>query len=1118
MKGWSKKLILILAVLILNGLFFYSVKAATDSNNINVQMVIPSTGGSCTNCNPPDTTLPTINDVLVVPSYNTAAVTWVAGDNIGISSVNFEYGTTQAYGLVSTPGGSYSVNLSALTTSTVYYYKITVVDSSSNSINYTGSFQTLTAILPPDNISPVISSVASSTDYTTASVTWSAGDNKGLASVSFEYGTSVAYGTASVPNGSYVVNLSGLATDTIYFFKITAVDTSNNTATYLGALKTASYIPIVNVPTISNILATPAVNSAIITFVTDQNSTAQINYGESVGLGSSATEGLNPETNHTITLLGLAPNKTHYFQIIVTNVVLNSTSSAILNFKTLADVTPPPDVSNLQITTNLSSFTLNWSNPSLSFVPDFVGVKILRKVGVQSSGPNDTSATVVHFGSGNTLTDSAVVAGFTYFYTAYSYDSSGNYSSGNFVQGKIIAVVVENCTDGLDNNNNGLIDCADTTCSNDTYCQIVPKIVEICNNNIDDSGDGKIDCADTACTSDQYCKKTDATSTVDIGGALAACSDGKDSDDDGLIDFPADPGCTSDQDNDEYNPPKPTVPEFEKLTLDKLKFFAGSRQIELTVNNNSVFGLSGSNLSVGIKKSSLIGEPKSLILRIGDNDKHQFSFDASNNTYYADVLFSQNGKSQAFIEINYGADQMDSVEVNLIAVSFGQIVDDRDNSLAGVVLTLHKENGDVFPAQIYGQKNPQITNGDALVGWMVPTGKYYITATKDNFYDYSGQFISVDNNIVNPSFGLVTIPLKIKDVIDPKASIAKNVVNVAENIAQKANVVTAYTAKQVENAVVAVQEVVSDPEVKRVANTVVAPTAVGVAAVGTVALVSWADIIPLLRFLFLQPLLVLGRGKREKWGTVYNSLSKMPVDLALVRLINVETGKLVQTKVTSSDGRYFFGVNAGKYRLEARKGAFAFPSLLLKGYQTDGNRLDVYHGEEILVSDKGSVITANIPLDPAGQVLKTPLRMIIGKMLHRVQGAVSWIGLIITLGSLYISPTWYMWVLLGVHLAMTFAFKRLAKPPITKGWGIVYDEETKKPLSKVVARLFDSKFNKLVATEITGADGKYYFMAGDNQYYVAYDREGYESLKTDVIDLKGKEAEAIAKDVNLKKK
>ncbi|MCX6779884.1 MAG: hypothetical protein NT034_01750, partial [Candidatus Magasanikbacteria bacterium] len=356
------------------------------------------------------------------------------------------------------------------------------------------------------------------------------------------------------------------------------------------------------------------------------------------------------------------------------------------------------------------------------------------------------------------------------------------------------------------------------------------------------------------------------------------------------------------------------------------------------------------------------------------------------------------------------------------------------------------------------------------------------------------------------------------DIIDPNASIGENVANVAKNLAQKTKASTARAVQQIGDAAKVAQEVANDPSVKQVANTVVAPTAVGVAAVGTVAVVSWADILPLLRFLFLQPVLILGRGKREKWGSVYNSLSKLPVDLAMVRLINAQTNKIMQTKVTSSDGRYFFVVNTGKYRLEVKKGNFLFPSGLLKDFQVDGQKSDIYHGEEIAVSAKGTVITANIPLDPLGQIIKTPRKLLLIKALRRIQNVVSWLGLIVTGVTLYISPKWYMWLLLATHLAMTFVFKRLSKAPAAKGWGIVYDENNKKPLSNVVARLFDSKFNKLVATEVTSADGKYYFVAGENQYYISYDHEGYQPQKTDVIDLKGKEIDTVAQDVSLKKK
>lgn len=1119
MKGLVKKIFILLAVLVLNGLFLYSASAET--KNINVQLVVPSgggTGGCGSSCPPPaDVTPPTIGSVVSSTTHTTALISWVASDDVGVSSVTFAYGTTQSYGLVAIPVNNSSVSLSGLATGTIYYFKITAVDASSNSVNFTGSFKTTDASIILDIIPPTISNVASSTTYTTASINWNASDNKAISATTFDYGTTISYGQTSVPGGSYIVTLSGLATNTIYYFKITAIDTSNNQTTFTGSFKTPIFTSIINGPVISNISVVPGVNSAVITFNTDKNSTAQINYGSSVSLGSNTSEGQTPLASHMLTLFGLLPNKTYHYQIIATDVDLNSTSTLILNFKTLPDVISPPDVSNLQLITGLNSFTLNWNNPSLSFTPDFVGVKILRKIGSQASGPSDSGATVVYTGSGETVKDSQVIAGFTYFYTVYSYDASNNFSSGNFVQGKIVVVVSEICNDNIDNNNDGKTDCADQSCLSNVNCIIPPQQFEICNNNIDDNADNKIDCADPTCINDSNCKKIDVGTTTSFG-ALAICSDTKDNDNDGLTDFPADTGCTNGQDGDEYNPPTSTVPEFEKLTLNKLKFFAGSRQIELTPQGKVIFGLANSNLSIGIKKSSLIGDPKSLVLRVGDTDQHQFSFDSSNNTYYADVLFPQAGMSQAFIEINYGADQVDTLGIDLQSVEMGQITDDKNNSLAGTEVVLHSENGDDFLAVIYGQKNPQITNDYALVGWMVPNGKYYITAKKDKFYEYSGPFIKITNNIINSSASLVAIPPKIQDVIDPKASVAKNVANVANNIAQKTSVAAAVAVKQVENAVAVVQDIAADPEVQKVARTVVAPTAVGVAAVSSVALASWADIIPLLRFLFLQPLLVLGRGKREKWGMVYNSLSKMPVDLALVRLFNLDTGKLVQTKVTSSDGKYFFAVNAGRYRIEVRKGTFVFPTLILKGFETDGKRVDIYHGEAIKVVDKGSVLTANIPLDPAGEKMKTPFRLIFGKMIRRMQNVISWIGLVVTLVSLYISPTWYMWVLLGVHLSLTLVFRRLAKPPVAKGWGIVYDEQTKKPLSKVVARLFDSKFNKLVATEITGPDGKYYFMAGDNQYYISYDRDGYNSVKTEVIDLKGKEAETIAQDIKLKKK
>jgi hypothetical protein len=71
-----------------------------------------------------------------------------------------------------------------------------------------------------------------------------------------------------------------------------------------------------------------------------------------------------------------------------------------------------------------------------------------------------------------------------------------------------------------------------------------------CGDGVDNDGDGLVDYpADPGCTSIH-----DATEHV----PPPACGDGKDNDGDGLMDFPADPGCSSAADDNEFNPPPPT--------------------------------------------------------------------------------------------------------------------------------------------------------------------------------------------------------------------------------------------------------------------------------------------------------------------------------------------------------------------------------------------------------------------------------------------------------------------------------------------------------------------------------------------------------------------------------
>ncbi len=86
----------------------------------------------------------------------------------------------------------------------------------------------------------------------------------------------------------------------------------------------------------------------------------------------------------------------------------------------------------------------------------------------------------------------------------------------------------ENCSDGVDNDLNGAIDCADSV------CQGTPSCPEICDDGADNDGDTQIDCDDPDCAAFPACLPPPEI-----------CDDGADNDGDTLVDCD-DPDCTGD--------------------------------------------------------------------------------------------------------------------------------------------------------------------------------------------------------------------------------------------------------------------------------------------------------------------------------------------------------------------------------------------------------------------------------------------------------------------------------------------------------------------------------------------------------------------------------------------
>jgi len=95
---------------------------------------------------------------------------------------------------------------------------------------------------------------------------------------------------------------------------------------------------------------------------------------------------------------------------------------------------------------------------------------------------------------------------------------------------------VEICTDGIDNDKDGKIDCADSDCLGISGCG-AEGLSTTCSDGFDDDGDGFIDCADAECNGRQgpgggTCQYPESN-----------CQDNYDNDGDGLIDC-NDPNCS----------------------------------------------------------------------------------------------------------------------------------------------------------------------------------------------------------------------------------------------------------------------------------------------------------------------------------------------------------------------------------------------------------------------------------------------------------------------------------------------------------------------------------------------------------------------------------------------
>jgi hypothetical protein len=895
-----------------------------------------------------------------------------------------------------------------------------------------------------------------------------------------------------------------------------------------------------NPPAISSIVSTPSTTSVVITWtVTDDNSVPTISFNydtNSTTLNNSHPVSLSPPSSYSTTLIGLSSAQLYYYKITAVDSIGQTTSSTG-SFTTVSLIdTTPPIISNIVVTSTPTTATITWTTNE--------NADSQVKYGLTSVyGTTLSNLTLV---TSHSVAVTTLIPNTLYHFQIITTDAAGNAtaSADNTFLTTASAVPppdVSNLQLAVGTNNMSLswinptvpdlsgvkvirtinapatsiadgsvlydgmaISFVDNTTvaginyfytvfsyntsnlySGGTYKSatiVIPQVYEICGNGVDDDNNSLTDCADSACSTFPAClmitpSSTPSTTTPPInitaGGSTTTI----------------------------YTPPTITVPSFARLGLSDLRFFANNRQVELVPNNTAVSALPGIGFTIIVSASRLASTPTAFVAKINGTEIHQFALSGDKIVYATDFAFPTIGTHQVNVEVTYENNEQDHIDVYLNSRPYG-VVASNGVALTGATVSLYSGSGALYDVGRFGLTNPMQTNSNGSYGWVIPNGRYYLIASLDKYSTRQTPVFTISGNIING-------PLELLPMLNFEDLSLKNIVG-------DTKILTQIGLQKFSDTATVVEEIKSSPAVQKTVNTVVASTIVGVVAVGTISLALWANLLSLLQ-LFFQPLLLLGRRRLVGWGQVYNSLNKLPIDLATVRLLNAETNQVIQSKVTDAKGRYAFMVGTGTYILQVYKNNFIFPSKNLLNIKEDGQRGEIYHGERIVINNEDAVIAANIPLDPVGERDK-PVRIFWQQLARHLKIGLSWFGLLVTIISLYIAPRWYMWILLCVHMIFLAIFYRLSIPAKIKSWGTVYDNLSKVPVGRVVARLFNAQFNKLVAAQITDRQGRYYFLAGDNEYFVTYDHPSYQSEKTNLINLKGKDAENIAVDIALKKK
>jgi hypothetical protein len=285
----------------------------------------------------------------------TPSLIWSAAS--GATSYDVYLGTTNPPSLAtSTSMTSYAP--SALSNSTVYYWKVVAKNGSGSTSSSTVSF---TTAAPVDTTGPVFSSIsAGSITASGAVITWTTNE---ASDSQVEYGTTLSFGSTTSLNAALVTGhsqaLTGLSAGTLYYYRVKSRDAANN----LSVSSTYNFTTISAAPPAPSNLApgNGAVDISLTPILSWSASAGASSYD--IFLGTSSNPPLvvsTPSTSYAPP--ALTANTVYYWRVVATN-SMGSATSGTYSFTTISGAPgAPTNLYPIDGATGISlTPTLTWS-------------------------------------------------------------------------------------------------------------------------------------------------------------------------------------------------------------------------------------------------------------------------------------------------------------------------------------------------------------------------------------------------------------------------------------------------------------------------------------------------------------------------------------------------------------------------------------------------------------------------------------------------------------------------------------------------------------------------------------------------------------------------------------